>query len=246
MQPTQDFDQIVTTEQLRTVRTYRDWRAWTESALSQLRSTPESRSFLRFAKGPVKRLKEEVLPTVRLVERLLPEDQVWIAFPCDSGPADALLSLSSSMKSPIPVQVTCDFSHEEQLRLELLHQQGYAPGSGPVSRRAGRIYAEHDVYSLDEAVERVLTPLRARIAAKRKTRHAPETWLLIHFRDEVLPPEGVDPVMDACAQLLEGSPFQAAFIVGNTEENRLCRLLNGSIPQYFRFLSSASRPSTRQ
>jgi len=238
---------ILTKEQLQAVRTHGDWRAWIDSAFAQFRSTREGRSFVRLGKGPgrspdeqkfLKRLKEEVVPTVRLVERLSPANQVWIAFPCDDGPADALLSLSSSMKSPIPVQVTCDFDHNERLRLELLDKRGFAPGSGPISRRAGQIHAEHGVYSLDEAVERILTPLRSRINTKLKTRHAPETWLVIHFRDEALPPEGVDPVINACTQLLHCSPFQATFIVGNTEEKRICRLVNGSVPEHICFLSS--------
>jgi hypothetical protein len=233
MQQTHDFDQLLAIERLREARTNGEWRAWIDSVLSLLWSTPEGVEFLRFTKGPVKRLKEEVLPTVRLVERLSPQRQVWIEFPCDDGPADALLSLSSLMEWPIPVQVTCDFDYDAQLRLELLHQQGFAPGSGPIARRAGKVYAKHGVYSLDEAVERVLTPLRSRIGAKMKTRHAPGTWLLIHFSDEILPPEGIEPVMDACAQMLVGSPFQAAFVVGNTEENSLCRLVNGSVPEHF-------------
>jgi hypothetical protein len=33
--------------------------------------------------------------------------------------------------------------------------------------------------------------------------------------------------------MLVGSPFQATFVVGNTEENSLCRLVNGSVPEHF-------------
>ena len=168
---------------------------------------------------------------MQLVERLSLGQQIWITFPCDDGSADALLSLDSSMGPPIPVQVTCDFSREQQLRLELLDQQGFAPGSGPISRRGAQIHAEHGFdSSLEEAVQRILAPLRERIEAKLRTRHVPETWLLLHFGDATLPPEGVESVMDACAKVLAGAPFQAAFLVGSTEENRLCRLLSGSIP----------------
>src|SRR5262249_584184 len=137
MHPTQDFDQLVTTEKLREVHTCDEWRAWIDSVLSQIRSTKEGRYFLSFSKGPLKGLKEEVVPTVQLVQRLSPQRQVWIAFPCDNGSADALLSVSSAMNSPVPVQVTCDFGYEGQLRLELLHKQGFAPGSGPISRHGG-------------------------------------------------------------------------------------------------------------
>jgi hypothetical protein len=56
-------------EDLRRELTVDAWWTCLRAGLSQLKSTDEGREYMRFEKGPVKRLKEEIAPCLRFAER---------------------------------------------------------------------------------------------------------------------------------------------------------------------------------
>jgi hypothetical protein len=64
----------VTWDDLRRELSIPEWRAWTRETLAELAATEAGREYMRFTKGPIKRLKEEVVPTLRFAERHFPNE----------------------------------------------------------------------------------------------------------------------------------------------------------------------------
>jgi hypothetical protein len=202
-------------------RTPTECRAWADNYFQAMKAQPGGLRKLRFNTGLNKKIKEEVMPVVRLFERRPPSPGSQLTFPVDCGLADAWLHDASGIS--IPLQVTCDFSYQEALRLELLHQQGIAPGFGSVSRQAGRINADRRAYDTQEAIDHFSRVLTERIVAKFKGTPDPGTWLVVQCVDEALPDSGIEPVMQACAAAAVGSPYDMTFIVGTDGGRALCR-----------------------
>ncbi|MBZ0141921.1 MAG: hypothetical protein K8H87_19455 [Pseudorhodoplanes sp.] len=214
---------ILTEADFRRERTTRELRAWVDSYLEGQRETRDGVRTLRFDKGLNKRMKEEVLPVLRMLERAMSAVNVTVAFPVDSGAADATMRIGSG--PAIPLQATCDFSYEEQLRLELLHQQGTAPGFGAIRKVKGQIHAVREAYSTEQAIADFSSRLVDRIKQKLRHRPAKGTWLVVQCIDEALPDSAIDPVIEASAQAAAGSPYARVFIVGTVEGRKLCREL---------------------
>lgn len=214
---------ILTEADFRRERTTRELRAWVDSYLEGQRETRDGVRTLRFNKGLNKRMKEEVLPVLRMLERAVPAEKVTVAFPVDNDASDATMRTGSG--PVIPLQATCDFSYEDQLRLELLDQQGIAPGFGPIRKVNGQIHAAREAYSTEQAIADFSIRLVERIEQKIRHRPAKGTWLVVQCIDEALPDSAVAPVMEACAQAAAGSPYARVFIVGTVEGRKLCREL---------------------
>jgi hypothetical protein len=204
------------------------WRKWVNAALEELRATRKDREYLRFAKGPVKRFKEEVVPTLRFVERQFPGREVLMRFPADNSAADAVVR-SSEQAPAVSIQVTCDWTYDEERRLRILHRDGMVAGSGPIFKRNGRLEAEGHALSLEQTTANYASTVDQRLRQKFSRCADPHMWLLLHINDERLPPEGVPRLVHEAQATARGSPYRATFLVGSSEnrEKPICALLHG-------------------
>jgi hypothetical protein len=203
----------VTCDDLRRELSIPEWRAWTDKTLAELAATDAGREYLRFEKGPIKRLKEEVVPTLRFAERHFPNHELLASFPASDEPGspDALIRLASSSVQ-LPLQVTCDWTHEDEQRLQTNHQDG----------------ATWRFYSLEGTTAEQSNLIARRLTRKRKHGgYARGTWLLVHTNDEGWPFEALPDVLNAAIAAASGLPFAATFLVGSSDEKRICELLDG-------------------
>jgi hypothetical protein len=203
-----------------------EWRAWLNNLYEKLKRTRKGREHMRLGSGTIKRIKEEVEPVIRLAESQFPSGSTtYLRFRVDNGPVDAFLRCPSGTE--IPIQVTRAFRHEDRLRLELVHAQGYAPGSGPIKRvgKSSVIAADWATYSLEERVNELSELLENTMEAKRRCVTS-NTWFVIYFNDAI-PPEGLKDIIERCSTAAQNLPYAATFLVGSTETSR-CYLLAGS------------------
>ena len=192
--------------------------------------TDEGRKYMRFRKGPVKRLKEEVIPTLRFAERQFAGRDLLATFPAtdDPGSADALIR-SSTISAYVPIQVTCDWTKEDEQRLQILHRDGMVPGGGAIRKIDGRLETAGCAYSLEEITAKVSNLVTNRLAAKAAHGgYTKATWLLVHINDERWPPEALPAVLEQAKITAAGCPFAATFLVGSSDEKRICALLDGT------------------
>jgi hypothetical protein len=226
----------VTLDELRREIPMSQWQVWVRETLAELRATDEGRNYMRFHKGPVKRLKEEVMPTLRFAERQFAGRDLLLTFPADDAPgsADALIR-SSACFPHVPVQVTCDWTHEDEQRLLILHRDGHVHGSGEVYKVNGRLETEGRAYSTQEVEAEVSALIESRLAAKAAHGGYPNgTWLLVHINDERWPPEALPGILERArtSTTAKSSPFAATYLIGSSDEKSICALLSGgaSIP----------------
>jgi hypothetical protein len=191
-----------------------EWWAWIRELLADLAGNEAGRKYMRFHKGPIKRLKEEVVPTLRFAERHFPGRDLLASFPASNqhGSPDALIRAAGS-SIQVPVQVTCDWTYEDEQRLRSLHRDGF----------------NSRLYSLEVVTAEVSALIADRLAAKAAhSSYAPDTWLLLHINDERWPPEGLPDILSQAKTAAAASPFSATFIVGSSDEKRICALLAGT------------------
>jgi hypothetical protein len=160
---------------------------------------------VRFTKDAVKRLREEVMPTLRFAERQFAGRDLLVKFPADNGPADALIRSPTSSEY-VPIQVTCDWTYDDEKSLRIMQQQGWSPTC---------------VFSIEEVSDLIA----GRIAAKAG--HSAKDTLLVHINDERWPPDELQRVIAQAKAAAAGS-FAATFLVGSSEEKRICELLDGA------------------
>jgi hypothetical protein len=216
-------------EDLRRELTVADWWDWVRSTYAELKKTDEGREYMRFSKGPIKRLKEEVVPTLRLAERQFPARQLLVTFPAEDTPGspDALIR-SSRTSGQVPIQVTCDWGYDDERRLHIMHRDGFVAGSGSIHKVNDRLETKGRAYSIEEVVSEFSLVIANRIAAKAAhSGYDPSTWLVVHINDERLPPEGLGEVLSNARTAAAGSPFSATFLVGSSDEKRICAVLDG-------------------
>jgi hypothetical protein len=218
----------ITCDELRRELPISEWWAWARKALAELRATDEGKKYMRFRKGPVKRFKEEVIPTLRFAERRFAGRDLLATFPANDGPADALIR-SSTSSAYVPIQVTCDWTHEDEQRLQIFHRDGMVLGGGAIRKVDGRLETAGRAYSIEESQSEVSASV-ASLLAKKATRagYAKGTWLLVHINDEWWPPEALSAVLEHAKAAAAGSPFAATFLVGSSDEKRICALLKGT------------------
>lgn len=219
----------ITFEELRRELPISVWRAWVRAKLGELRKTDAGREYMRFDKGAVNRLKEEVLPTLRFAERRFAGDDILATFPAsdDLGSADALLRRSDSSAN-VPIQVTCDWTRKDEQRLLILHRDGVVHGSGPIRKIGGRLETSGRAYSTQQVEDEVSALVARRLAAKAgHAGYTPGTWLLVHINDERWPPEALDTIVARAKSAAAGSQFAATFLVGSSDEKLICTLLSG-------------------
>ena len=84
-------------------------------------------------------------------------------------------------------------------------------------------------YSLEEVAAGVSALITRRLAAKAAHGgYAQGTWLLVHINDERWPPEALPAILAQAKAAAAGSSFAATFLVGSSDEKRICALLDGT------------------
>jgi hypothetical protein len=199
----------ITIDELRRELPISEWLKWARETLAEQEATDEGKQYMRFNrsnKDAAKPFREEVMPTLRFAERQFARRDLLVTFPVDDGPADALIR-SPTSSDYVPIQVTCDWTYEDEQDLRLMHQQGWSPM---------RVFSIEEVSAL----------IASRIAAKA-AHSSEDTWLLVHINDERWPPEELQGVIAQAKAAAVGS-FAATFLVGSSDEKRICELLNGT------------------
>jgi hypothetical protein len=196
----------ITYDELRRELPISEWLTWSRERLAELGATDEGKQYVRFTKDAVKRLREEVMPTLRFAERQFAGRDLLVKFPADNGPADALIRSPTSSEY-VPIQVTCDWTYDDEKSLRIMQQQGWSPTC---------------VFSIEEVSDLIA----GRIAAKAG-HSAKDAWLLVHINDERWPPDELQRVIAQAKAAAAGS-FAATFLVGSSEEKRICELLDGA------------------
>jgi hypothetical protein len=221
----------VTYADLRRELTVQEWWEWARSTFAELKASDEDRRYMRFNKGPMKRLKEEVIPTLRLADRQFPDrDDLLISFPAndDPGSADAMIGIRGA-STRIPVQVTCDWTYEDEARLRILERDGLVHGWGEIRKVNGQFETQGQAYSIEQVVDSISGLILNRLTAKATHGgYAKDTWLLVHINDERWPPEALPDILERVGVAALASPFAATFLIGSTEEKRICALLSGT------------------
>src|SRR3984893_8827615 len=70
----------ITFDELKRDLPFNEWDIWLQSRLADLRSTREGRKHLRFDTGPMKVVKEEIIPTLLLLERRFKGEEILATF----------------------------------------------------------------------------------------------------------------------------------------------------------------------
>jgi hypothetical protein len=177
----------------------------------------------------MKVVKEEIIPTLMLLNRKFKGEEIFVAFSANDSPdADAFIRRASAACAT-PLQITCNFDHDDHLRLQILHRDGTAPGAGPIARIGGRLEAENRAYFVDEAVDELANSIIDRLNSKARIfgNYDPSTWLLVYIDDGRLLPEGLPRLLSKIQNAATKSPFVATFLVGSTEQG-LCELIGGT------------------
>jgi hypothetical protein len=213
----------ITFDELQEERPSSDWDDWLRSRLAGLDS-----EYKRFDKGPMKVVKEEIIPTIRLLRRRFKGQEIFASFPADNSPADAFIRPASTAK-PTPLQITCNFDYIDHLRLQILQRDGRVPGAGPITRVNGRLEAENRAYFVEEAAEELANSIidRLDLKAQKFGNYDPSTWLLVYFEDGGLPRDGLPILLRKIRNAAAKSPFVATFLVGSTEQE-ICELIGGT------------------
>jgi hypothetical protein len=102
------------------------------------------------------------------------------------------------------------------------------PGSGPIRKVDGRLETAGRAYSSEKVQAEVSAQIASRIAAKA-VHPGYATWLLVHINDERWPPEVLPDVLEQAKTAAAGLPFAATFLVGSSDEKRICELLDGAV-----------------
>jgi hypothetical protein len=155
----------ITPDELQGERPVKEWDRWLLSRLADIGSTREGIEHKRLAKGLMKKLKEEIIPTVRLLQRSFEGKEIFAAFPADNSKADAFIRPGWTTKAT-PLQITCNFDYDNQLRLESLQRDGRIPGFGPIARINGRVEAEGRAYFTQEVVDKITGSIIDRLNLK--------------------------------------------------------------------------------
>ncbi|MBN8579810.1 MAG: hypothetical protein J0L96_03995 [Anaerolineae bacterium] len=134
-----------------------------------------------------KLLQEEILPISRLALHLKqPGLEIEVEAFENNGEADGHIRITGFREDEFNVQVTCDFTHEEALRKELLVSKGYTPGAGDIHRdkKSGQIVATSAATDFDEHIFRVSQSV-IKLFQKKVTKPYNENTVLIIAFDNV-------------------------------------------------------------
>ena len=149
----------------------------------------EALSMEQYHKRPrsAKRLIEELYPLSRLALALKqPGLTVYVEAHENSDRADGNIWISGFLEKAFEVQVTfAGYERSEALRSNLLVQQGFASGAGPIEKdkKTGQITATMEADDLYAPITRLAESIAKRARAKAAKPYAPGTVLLVAFED---------------------------------------------------------------
>ena len=149
----------------------------------------EALSLEQYHKRPrtAKRLIEELYPMSRLALALKqPGLIVEVEALENSGRADGNIWISGFLEKAFEVQVTfAGYERSDALRSNLLVDQGFAPGAGPIEqdKKTGQIVATMEAEDIYASVNRLGESICKRAKAKAVKPYAPGTVLLVSFED---------------------------------------------------------------
>src|SRR6266851_1718497 len=89
----------ITFDELNRELPFNEWRIWLRSRLDGLRSTREGLEYIRFNPREMKVVKEEIIPTLVLLERKFKGEEIFAAFPAPNSIADAFIRPASVAKA---------------------------------------------------------------------------------------------------------------------------------------------------
>jgi hypothetical protein len=131
-------------------------------------------------------LQEELYPISRLALRLKqPGLEVEVEALEDDGPADGRIRISGFWEGEFDVQVTCDYSYAESMRMELLLSEGAVPGAGEIFRdkKSGKIIAKSAAVDYDKYIERIAKAVMDRFRKRSALAYKSNTILIIAFAE---------------------------------------------------------------
>lgn len=140
-------------------------------------------------RGRAKILLEEWYPISRLALHFKqPNLEILVDAFGDSGVADGRIEEHGFRNRIFDIQVTYVEDHEGALRRELMHHQGFTPGTGPICRLkpSRRIVADLAAVDFDHNVKRAAAGIAQRFAKKAAISYPPSTVLLLAFDDVTL------------------------------------------------------------
>jgi hypothetical protein len=219
----------ITLDELQKELSAQEWDNWLQSRLADLGSTREGKKYKRLHKGPMKVVKEEIIPTILLLRRRFKGEAIFVAFSANDSPgADAFIRRASATSST-PLQITCNFDYDDHRRLQILHRDGTVPGAGIVKSIGGRLEAENRAFTVEEAADELANSIIDRLNSKARMfdTYDASTWLLVYIDDGRLLPEGLPRLLSKIQNAAAKSPFVATFLVGSTEQG-LCELIGGT------------------
>jgi hypothetical protein len=220
----------ITLDELQRELPLNEWESWLQSRLAHFGSTREGLAYKRFNSGPMKVVKEEIIPTLLLLERRFKGEDIFVAFSADNNSAADAFIRPASAANATPLQITCNLDHDDHLRLQILHRDGMVPGAGPITRVGGRLEAEGRAYFTEEVVAEIAGTIIDRLNSKARkfANYDPSTWLLVYIDDARLPMKGLPILLETIRNDAAESPFVATFLVGSHPEHRICELIGGT------------------
>ena len=176
--------------------------------------------------GVSKVLQEEWYPLARLGLHLKqPGLEVEVEGFGDSGVADGRIIEAGFREREFDVQVTYVHDYEEALRRELMVEQGFTPGAGPISRskRSAPIEATMMAVDIDYNVKRLSAALVERFTTKTAIAYPPKTALILAFEDMTLRGRAHWNQLFSCIDQqvnITGSGFESVYLL-NSSTNEL-------------------------
>jgi hypothetical protein len=218
----------ITIDELQGDRSFKEWDIWLQSRLADLGSTRDGLTHMRFDKGPMKVVKEEIIPTLKLLQRRFKGEEIFATFPANNSAADAFIRPASAAVAT-PLQITCNVDHDDHLRQQILHRDGMVPGAGPITRVGGRLEAQGRAYFIEEMADKLAISIIDRLDSKAQkfSNYDPSTWLLVYIHDDHLPMDGLPILLTKIRNAAAKSPFVATFLVGSTKQE-ICELIGGT------------------
>ncbi len=156
--------------------------------------------FSEYVEQEIEKLPGEVVRTKntreakKLIEEYRPLSRLALSFKCpglevevettaEGSEADGVIYEQGFRDSELHVQIAHSYDYEEALRMELLNEQGHAPGAGPIyrDRKTKEIKAELTATNTDEHFERVSSEIERLYSLKSSKNYKTKMVLLISF-----------------------------------------------------------------
>jgi hypothetical protein len=171
---------------------------------------------LRLAKGPYKKLQDEIRPTlIYAISELQPDDE--IQFHLSDRGHDAT-AWPRDNASPVPIETTVASGKARLIEMKALNKDGIAHGfinatDADPMEHIEVCYRDYRAWDLDEVFDNVQSAIRICVQSKTKRQHQGLT-LVISVPLFLLQAEEWERAAPRFAQTAPQSPCKAVFVVG--------------------------------